>query len=121
MMRCPCALWIACCVECVRYEDWRGRSLSPPTEIDALYGLLFASFYYLYLQARNLMDGSHLGSDPLARGVTLSHCPLYFVRVVDLATLGVCVVCEWGGGGRERESPAEYLCRLSVVCGRLCR
>ena len=33
-----------------KWEDWRGRPLSPPTEIDALYGLLFASFYYLYLQ-----------------------------------------------------------------------
>ena len=34
----------------VRYQDLRGIPLSPPTEIDALYGLLFASFYYLYLQ-----------------------------------------------------------------------
>jgi hypothetical protein len=33
-----------------RYQDMRGIPLSPPTEIDALYGLLFASFYYLYLQ-----------------------------------------------------------------------
>ncbi len=33
-----------------KYEDWRSKPLSPPTEIDALYGLLFASFYYLYLQ-----------------------------------------------------------------------
>ena len=32
------------------YEDKKGLPLSPPTEIDALYGLLFASFYYLYLQ-----------------------------------------------------------------------
>jgi hypothetical protein len=39
-------------LSCVRYEDWRGKDLSPPTEIDALYGLLFASFYYLYLQVR---------------------------------------------------------------------
>jgi hypothetical protein len=33
-----------------KWEDHRGKPLSPPTEIDALYGLLFASFYYLYLQ-----------------------------------------------------------------------
>jgi hypothetical protein len=33
-----------------KYQYWRGKTLSPPTEIDALFGLLFASFYYLYLQ-----------------------------------------------------------------------
>jgi hypothetical protein len=32
------------------YQMARGVELSPPTEIDALYGLLFSSFYYLYLQ-----------------------------------------------------------------------
>jgi hypothetical protein len=32
------------------HESKKGLPLSPPTEIDALYGLLFASFYYLYLQ-----------------------------------------------------------------------
>jgi hypothetical protein len=34
----------------VAYETWKGRALSPPTGIDALYGLMFASLYYLYLQ-----------------------------------------------------------------------
>ncbi len=49
-----------------RHEDWRGKPLSPPTEIDALYGLLFASFYYLYLQARALVCIPF----PIARGRT---------------------------------------------------
>jgi hypothetical protein len=49
-----------------RYEDWRGKPLSPPTEIDALYGLLFASFYYLYLQARAFVCIPF----PIARGRT---------------------------------------------------
>ena len=34
------------------YQSSRGIQLSPPTDVDALYGLLFASFYYLYLQVR---------------------------------------------------------------------
>ena len=32
------------------YESYRGLPLSPPTEVDSLCGLLYASFYYLYLQ-----------------------------------------------------------------------
>lgn len=39
------------------YERYKGRSLSPPTEVDSLYGLCFACFYYLYLQVvKNAME-----------------------------------------------------------------
>lgn len=34
----------------VYWERYKNRSLSPPTPIDSLYGIAFASFYYTYLQ-----------------------------------------------------------------------
>ncbi len=50
-----CTLWVAFLIKSKNwirssYESFRGMSLSPPTSVDALYGLLFASFYYLYMQ-----------------------------------------------------------------------
>lgn len=32
------------------FQKWRRKDLSPPTEVDSLYGLCFACFYYVYLQ-----------------------------------------------------------------------
>ncbi len=37
------------------YENIKGVPLSPPTETDSLFGLLFACFYYLYLQVWRLL------------------------------------------------------------------
>ncbi len=57
-----------------KYQYWRGKTLSPPTEIDALFGLLFASFYYLYLQVGNLVSLAAVWwPGTLARGPT--YCP----------------------------------------------
>jgi hypothetical protein len=39
------------------WQRFRNKPLSMPVEIDSLYGLLFASFYYLYLQVvKNAME-----------------------------------------------------------------
>ena len=33
-----------------KWERKKGRSLSPPTERDSLYGIVLSSFYYVFLQ-----------------------------------------------------------------------
>jgi hypothetical protein len=35
-----------------KWERKQGKSLSPPTERDSLYGIVLSSFYYVFLQVR---------------------------------------------------------------------